>query len=295
MDTKIKKFAVLFCMFFSTFIFSQHTYLWKVISKNGKYTSYLYGTMHLMGESFYNKYPNLGKAVMSSDMIVTETEMLLKDTEGFNNIKESDEIDEILTKDELNLVSEIFKDDPVNFRKFSPSQMAGRLQLKFLSKNCIYLNPKDQYFLDEYIQKIGKDNKKEMYYLETNDEQYNFSAKAASKSKPAEAKTWKSSKFGIKSILKQYNKTKNSCSALLEEYGAMNVFDYQLAKPCENLSDYEMIIRKERNDNWMKILPDLIEEKNLFVGVGLGHFQYQCGIIEQLKNLGYSVIPVSME
>jgi len=290
MKSKIIIYAAFLLLFFSATVFAQETHLWKVTSKNGKHTSYLYGTMHFFGESFYNKYPVLDKSLMSSDMVVTEMEMIRKTAENYGN--PTDEAEKILNKEQLNLVKEIFKNEKTDFRRFNPSEMAFKLQMKFNAKNCIYLNPSDEYYLDQYIQKKGKENNKKMYYLETIDQQINYLNRVDSKA--SDSVTWKSAAFGIKAILRQYNKSKNTCLGLVEKYGSFKI-SYEFDKSCENINDHQAIIRKERNEKWMKILPELFENNNVFVAVGLGHFHYQCGLIQELKKLGYSVEPVSMK
>ena len=45
----------------------------------------------------------------------------------------------------------------------------------------------------------------------------------------------------------------------------------------------------ERNNYWMKEIPGLIEENSCFIAVGAGHLGGEKGIINQLRELGYTV------
>ena len=47
-----------------------------------------------------------------------------------------------------------------------------------------------------------------------------------------------------------------------------------------------------RNNNWMKKIPDLITEKSSFIAVGCAHLVGETGLINQLRELGYTVDPI---
>lgn len=54
-------------------------------------------------------------------------------------------------------------------------------------------------------------------------------------------------------------------------------------------------IIKDRNENWMKQIPNLLEKnKNIFIGIGIAHLDYKNGIINLLKQKGYSVTPIKL-
>jgi len=52
---------------------------------------------------------------------------------------------------------------------------------------------------------------------------------------------------------------------------------------------YNTLIINERNNNWIKKIPDLIAEKSSFIAVGAAHLAGKNGLINQLRNLGYDV------
>jgi uncharacterized protein YbaP (TraB family) len=45
----------------------------------------------------------------------------------------------------------------------------------------------------------------------------------------------------------------------------------------------------------MKQIKDLIEKKNCFIAVGLSHLMYECGLINQLTELGYTITPIEVK
>ncbi|WP_394343630.1 TraB/GumN family protein [Flavobacterium cerinum] len=42
-------------------------------------------------------------------------------------------------------------------------------------------------------------------------------------------------------------------------------------------------------------MPGLVKNNSCFIAVGLAHLRYKCGLIEQLRYLGYSVERVTMK
>ena len=52
------------------------------------------------------------------------------------------------------------------------------------------------------------------------------------------------------------------------------------------------IILDNRNENWIKQLPGLMEKESLFIAVGSAHLAGESGIINLLKKAGYIVKPV---
>ena len=60
--------------------------------------------------------------------------------------------------------------------------------------------------------------------------------------------------------------------------------------PCRN-----KLILTDRNDRWIKKMDDLLEKKNCFIAVGLSHLMYECGLINQLTELGYTITPMEVK
>jgi uncharacterized protein YbaP (TraB family) len=73
--------------------------------------------------------------------------------------------------------------------------------------------------------------------------------------------------------------------------------DYKFEKTCAQIktSSAEDQLVRRRNGTWMQKLPSLLEKSNCFVAVGIGHFFYDCGLIQLLRSLGYIVEPVPMK
>ncbi|MDR2238248.1 MAG: TraB/GumN family protein [Chryseobacterium sp.] len=289
MKNTVQKQLILLLIGISTFVFSQETYLWKIKSKNGKHISYFFGTMHMAGETFYNQYPVIHRSLLSSDMVITESEIKKeKIIDEFAGRPDSNDLESKLSPEDYERLKTVFKKTGIDLRKLRRDEIVKMMQLRIWKSGCV---GSDQYMLDGYIQKQGEDNGKKMIYLETSEMQQNYIDKA-------KISRYKSGTGVIKGTLKRYEKAmaanEKKCRGMQNEYLELKdryIFD----KSCESLSKGDQILLTQRNGTWMEILPALMEDHNVFLAVGLGHFSYTCGLIEQFKNLGYSVEPVPMK
>ena len=57
-------------------------------------------------------------------------------------------------------------------------------------------------------------------------------------------------------------------------------------------SEFEEELLVKRNKNWQERIPKIIHNKPTFIGVGAAHLGGKNGVIQLLKDLGYSVAPV---
>ncbi|SFN06657.1 Uncharacterized conserved protein YbaP, TraB family [Chryseobacterium oleae] len=289
MENNINKRLVFLFTFFSAMIFAQETYLWKITSKNGKHISYFFGTMHMAGETFYNQYPILDQSLKSSDIVITETEIKRdKIIDEFNSRTETNDLEEKLSPEDYARLQNIFKNTGIDIKKLKRDEIVKIMQQRIWNSGC---SGSDQYMLDGYIQKQGEDHGKKLIYLETSKMQKDYLQNA-------KEPKYRSGNAAIKWTLNKYEKTMASndkkCRGMQNDY--LNLKDqYIFNKSCESLSKGDQIIVTERNGKWMEILPGLIEENNVFLAVGLGHFSYTCGLIEKFKGLGYSVEPIPMK
>jgi uncharacterized protein YbaP (TraB family) len=70
--------------------------------------------------------------------------------------------------------------------------------------------------------------------------------------------------------------------------------DYRLSEECKGNGMAEVLV-KTRNEDWMRKLPPLLEADNCFIAVGMMHLFNQCGLIQRLRAIGYSVEPMMMK
>jgi uncharacterized protein YbaP (TraB family) len=289
----MNRIILLAAFFISNISFGQKTYLWKVSSKNSDKISYLFGTYHAVGDMFFKKYPVLEKALLSCDQVVTETEikrdsvlLLFKDRVSTDDLRKT------LDEKKYQQVKEILKDISVDLGKLTPAEVVGGLQNRFDMLNCDIFMSRGTYFLDQYVQVLADSNNKSNYYLETLVEQEDYKEKA-----DGPQMTWPMAKIYINMLLKQYAKYqrsgKSTCPAIADDYVNFRI-NYQLDKSCFKVNERSQKLLIGRNAKWMEVLPGLMAQKNVFIAVGLNHLNFECGLITQLRALGYTVEPVEM-
>ncbi len=271
---------------------AQQTYLWKVSSHGSTRISYLFGTYHKAGESFFNSYPVLREALQSSTDVVTEVELNRQKLSLLYQDKPitTDSLRQTLAPKDYQQVLHILGDSSDKVKQLDPESIVSRLQNRFESLNCSALKGTDQYLLDEYIQVLAEKLNKKNHYLETVNMQLTYLDDTQKKM------TWSQARFYIKLILKQYSRYKKSgkltCN-LADNYTKFRL-KYQLDQSCKNLNADKKKLVVERNEKWMQLLPTLIEKNSTFISVGLEHLHFECGLIMQLRKLGYTVEAIPM-
>ena len=62
--------------------------------------------------------------------------------------------------------------------------------------------------------------------------------------------------------------------------------------PCPSTEEEKDLINKDRNKKWLEKLPTIMTDKSSFIAVGCLHLPGEYGLIEGLRNLGYTVEPI---
>ena len=63
--------------------------------------------------------------------------------------------------------------------------------------------------------------------------------------------------------------------------------------PCPSTQEEKDVINKNRNTQWLKVLPGIMQEKSSFIAVGCLHLVGEDGLIEGLRKAGYKVEAVT--
>ena len=273
----------------AAFLFGQNTILWKVTKQGNKHVSYLLGTHHMFGESFVDSFPVIKKKLNASKLIITETKIDRdKVAEYYNARQSSDSIMNILPKQDVVYINRVLNNVKIDVSKFTPGELFLRLQMTFPKFKCAVMNASDKFVLDEYLQYLGSQKKKKLYYLETDSFQLD---KIKEMTKGID---WAFFKKRVPSLLTRYRATttdESQCT-LANQYASFTV-DYKLSDTCKTTGVNDLLITK-RNNEWMQKLPGLLDQRNCFIALGLAHFYNKCGIIERLREMGYHVEEVEM-
>ena len=265
--------------------FGQNTILWKVTDTINNKTSIIVGTFHQFGNSFVDSIPKIKEYLYNSELAIFES-IENKAQKTINNREVSKElVKKLKTKDYLRLL-ELSKNWEVDIHKLKPIELRWKLEQEFLKIKCMTVTKDDKWdHFDNYLQYLAKEKNIKIFGLETNEEQLDFIDKAA------DFPNWKDERKKISYLLDQFNRddfNKDKCN-LVEKYRKYDL-DYKLNEECR--SD---VLLKERNDNWMNILPQLLKTNNCFIAVGLFHLYNKCGLLEQLRIEGFIIEPIELK
>tara|TARA_R110001583_G_C5539999_1_gene399358 strand:+ start:77 stop:955 length:879 start_codon:yes stop_codon:yes gene_type:complete len=281
------RLSLIIFLIISHYAIGQNTILWKISDTINNKTSYIIGTFHQFGNSFVDSIPEIKKVLLSSDLAVFESIDNVENTrEMIQQRKSSLEIEKRLKKKDLKKLKVIAKDWKVDLYKLKPLEIRWKLQQEFQKTKCKTTKPNDKFdHFDNYLQHIAEENKIEILGLETDSLQLNLIEKENKNP------NWKQERKKISAWINQMTTDKpnmNNCG-LANKYRKFDL-DYEFEKECEN-----DILILQRNNEWMKILPNLLKKQNTFIAVGYFHLRKKCGILEQLKENGFRIEPIEIK
>ena len=84
---------------------------------------------------------------------------------------------------------------------------------------------------------------------------------------------------------------------MVEFYKTQNIEGlYELMKKSSYMTDsvYNEILTK-RNHNWVKNMPQLMNNQSVFFAVGAAHLSGNDGVLKLLKDAGYNIKPINIQ
>lgn len=265
---------------------TSNTVLFKVTSAKNNHVSYLFGTHHAFGKSFFDSLTNANQILATCELMIKENlnipGHLAEDI--INSRTVATKWHKYLKKEELTFVQNLFASSPTDFNKMTPAEMQAFLNRYFKQQVCLANDPADTSLsLDDHIAQNAKQKNLQLIGLETTEEQIELI------NKDVEGMPRKNHKRRLSNIIDKI-RTKNTNDCVETDWYNRMEIDYQLNKPCRNA-----LVLTDRNNKWMRNLTKFLEANNCFIAVGLSHLMYECGLINQLKELGYTITPMDVK
>lgn len=278
--------------------------LYKITGKDAKNASYIIGTYHLADASFTEKIPGLQTALAETEQVYGEVNMenmmqpaSIQKMTAAMMLPEGQTLKTVLTPEQFGKVSAFAKelmgvglDNDMVFSqlgKMSPKALATQFTLLLFIKNSATpFNPANG--LDNFFQMQAKQNNKPIGGLETID----FQIETLYKSTPIERQ--------VEELIclvdnKEYNLMmvqEISKAFYAQDLQAIEkAADEKLNNSCDSTPEEEETLIYGRNDNWMKLMPGIMAEKQTFFAVGALHLVGERGVLTQLQKAGYTVTP----
>lgn len=272
--------------------------LWKVTGNGLDSPSYLFGTHHFISTDVLGAYPSFEKALSESSVVVGEMDMedsatsqmlvmeyaMLPDGVTYGELlteEECDKLDRLLVE-HLGIGLEMYG-------AFKPAMLSAMYSaFTYMSADPTY-DPMSHEPIDSYIQRMAATDSKPIIGLETVTEQLELLMDF----EPLESQAQmllcalEHSDDGIDELLLQ--------TQLYSEGRLQELYDQSFNNdddPCPMSEAFELALNTTRNENWLTRIPALMAEGPSFIAVGALHLAGEPGLINRLREMGYTVEPL---
>ena len=288
----MKKLAFTIFILLCVVISAQAQILYKVSGNGLEKPSYLFGTHHLAPLSVFTENADAIEAFASAGQIVGEI-----DIEG-NPLQVSAKmtpymlapIDSTLSKvipseqyaEADSLLQEILKTPEITlktFEIFKPAVLTQQITVTIIIQNMPGYKAEEQ--LDYYFQLLGIEEGKKILAFETVEQQAEILFRSQSIQSQAEE---------LLGILANPQDLALEAQKLNNAYLAQDIDAMFQMALTENIDpDFFEKLTTQRNNNWIQQLPEIMKADSTFVAVGCLHLTGETGLVQQLRNLGYTV------
>lgn len=258
--------------------------LWEISGNELKEVSYVYGTIHLTCDATLND--NIKSALDKTSVLVLELDMddpKMNATMMSNAaMKDNQNIKDLLTAEEYATLNSYLLTNfgtPLSaFETFKPFFISAMLMTKYL--DC----PAESF--EAELMKIAQEQEEEILGLETVEDQMNLFDEIPYQDQIKDVLTsikddLENDKEKFKQMMAYYNKS--------DLAGIQEITD---ADESLTISKYKDLMLADRNKKWISKMEDFCKEQPTFFGVGAAHLIGSEGVIQLLRNEGYTVTAV---
>lgn len=295
-----KQLFLLLLLFWGINLFAQNypsgSLLWKISGNELKEPSYLLGTFHLKSGDFLDSIPGAIVALDNVQQIVGEINMgnmqeLQMQIAPAMMMSSDTTYQALYTTEDFDYVSECLVlylgAGLEQMSMLKPAAIQNVIVIMAYLKNMPGFNPENA--MDAFIQKKAILDGKPVVALETVESQIDV--------------LFGSSLQRQADLLLCYLRNgdeivANEITKLIEDYNNGNLNTIYMDSfqnedtPCPPTPLEKDILLKNRNDQWMEKLPELMKEKSSFIAVGALHLAGEEGLLNQLQQSGYIVEPI---
>lgn len=261
--------------------------LWEVTGNQLQKPSYIFGTMHLLCASDAKLSNNLQQVVTTADEIYFEVDMddMAQLIGGLSagTMKNDTTLHELYTDEEYDRVKAFFEAHGMGMQLQLFSKMQPMLISALVYQAAMPCSQTDGMELS--IMQLAHTKKKEIKGLET----VAFQASVLDRI-PYD----KQAKELLNSIdsLEAATKETEEMTRLYKEQDIDQLLEFSLKSEGGSTSDMQDIMIDQRNKNWVEQFPGITKNKSILIAVGAGHLGGKVGVLNLLKEKGYTVRPV---
>jgi len=277
--------------------------LWKVEGNGLSKPSYIMGTYHLAKTSFVDSVPGLRDALAGSAQVYGEMNMQEEMTpanvqkmQAAMMLPDGQTLDSLLSSDQMQrlnaFLSSNFGFDLSNpmlapMKQMTPSAINTQIQVLLCMKLEEGFNIQEQF--DSFFQQEAVKTGKKTGGLETIDQQINTLLKAT----PLDRQV-----VQLMCLIDNADYQKALLERTIKAFYAQDldtidaINNEKLHNTCDSTPEEDDAIIYNRNADWVKQLVPLMREEPTFVAVGAAHLPGERGLLNLLRQAGYSVSAV---
>jgi len=283
--------SFLFVISFWTGSFSQEvtsSLLWEIKGKKVKSPSYIFGTMHLIPNEHFLFPESLQQKVANSSLLIMEIGglkeqmsamqyMMLKEGTLFDYFPEAQ-------RDSLFDYFETALNQSKESVKAKYSKMKPIVLIQLLTQNVFGENPASY---EMSLESIARKNDVKIEGLETVEQQIGF----------FDLLTMDEQVEMVMAALRNLDNASQETEKLISYYLAQNIDSLAILISDSEMgtSSFEEQFLTNRNTNWVPKIKNYIKKNNCFIAVGAGHLGGEKGIIQLLRDEGYTLEPILFE
>ncbi len=270
--------------------------IWKVSGNGLTENSYIFGTNHVLAKSFLSRIPELHNILDSCQQIVGEMNMneatlnydalkkasLMPDGKTYSqllNKVEYNKLDSVLQEELKISLSQIESISPVSIQTMYIINLYNKI-----SEGGGYSENMDNHF-QEYARAQGKN----IIALESLEQQIQYLFYSKPLQKQISELLCVISSPTITEDMKRLDQCYQNGDLIGLEKIMLEEGD------CPSSPEERDIMYKDRNNNWLKVLPDIMQSKSSFIAVGCMHLAGKDGLLNRLSEMGYQIEPISMQ
>lgn len=279
----MKKHVILLTvlMLFTTNTFAQ--LLYKIEGNNLTSVSYIYGTIHVMPKKDFEISKSIQSSFNACQVLAMEVDLNMDfktqlEAAQQSFLPEGKTIADLASADDVQKVKQ-FCMDSMHWKESKYAKMS-RLKPFFLSSVILQeLIGKSKSFEKEF-NKLAKKKKMTTIGLETLQFQMNMVNTVSNEEQ-------------MKMLLQGLSTNNSEFNKMLEAYLRQDLIGLgNLMNDAELSPEFNENLLLQRNRNWIPIISKLISEKPTFIAVGAGHLPGEKGVLNLLREAGYTVTPI---
>lgn len=265
----------------------ENSLFWQISGNGLEKPSYLFGTFHIIDSAYYIMEDKVNDKISHSEIIALEVDM---DDPDFQKktisvlMMENDSLDALLTQEEYHNVKSFYAknlnmdlDNLKNIKPYYLSVMVGRLNV-----------PENTMSYEQEIIKIAKGQDKEIIGISTVEKESEILVDNI----PLEMQA-----SMLLDAIKELDHSKEIQGKMLKLYLEHDIYGiFNLIK--EETADRDIIFLSmlpERHKIWIPNMIDIMKDHSCFFAIGVGHLAGKEGVIEKLRENGFTVKPVTKD